>query len=178
MADLPQIVPVVENQTIQQKDLLTALVSNEMAFETMLKHALSVTKDSDWSDQGGKPYLEVSGSLKIALRFGMSIKFDRDEKGNARLDREEFTDEYGTFYVYTMWGTAELCGRAFPSIGTATTRDDFLGWKYEGHGESRTKKPKAIYEVIENVKKKSLANFYGNAIKNALGFKGFTWDDL
>ena len=46
------------------------------AINRIKKAALKVTNKHDWTDQGGKPYLQVSGSEKVARLFGISWRLD------------------------------------------------------------------------------------------------------
>ena len=42
--------------------------------------SLKLTNKHDWTDQGGKPYLQVSGAEKIARMFGISWRISEPEK--------------------------------------------------------------------------------------------------
>ena len=44
------------------------------AMTKIKKVSLKLTNRHDWTDQGGKPYLQVSGAEKIARMFGISWK--------------------------------------------------------------------------------------------------------
>lgn len=57
--------------------------------------ALRLTNSRDWTDQGGKPYLQVSGSEKVARLFGISWRFlgeiqRKDEEGGTSLLKSQW----------------------------------------------------------------------------------------
>ena len=56
--------------------------------------ALRVTSQHDWVDQSGKPYLQVSGSEKVARLFGISW----------RIDEPQLTTEEDGHFSYTYKG--------------------------------------------------------------------------
>jgi len=152
--------------------LKQSIEGDEKAFQQVLRVAFQSTRINDWVAFGDKPYLTVTGAQKMALRFGVSLKFDRDKDGNALIQREEFEDpKHGKGYVYTTFGKAVLGNREFEAIGTASTLDSFLGMK-----DKNTAMP--IHEAMQDAKKKSVSNFYNNAIQAVLGVKGFTWEEL
>lgn len=155
--------------------LQMSIEGDEKAFQQVLAVAFKSTRTNDWVNFSGKPYLSVSGAQKMALRFGISIKFDRDREGNALIHREEFEHpKHGKGFVYTTFGRAIIGNREFEAIGTASTLDEFLGMK----GPKDNKKAVEIHEAMQDAKKKSVSNFYNNAIQAVLGVKGFTWDEL
>jgi hypothetical protein len=162
--------------TMDVKSILEqSIQGQEQSYQQLLKLAVKATFSSDWIDMGGKPYLQQSGVARIALRFGVSVKFDRDNQGNPLIMREDFEDEkYGKGYVYTVCGKAIVGDREFEAIGTASTQDQFLGM--EGKGESR--KAVALHESMQDAKKKAVTNFYNNAISQIIGIKGMSWDGL
>lgn len=152
------------------------LNGNESAYQQCLSLALSATKSRDWIDMGGTPYLAMSGADKVAFRFGLSIKIDRDNNGRPIFDREDFTDEMGQAAIYTVSGTGQLGTRVVEAIGSSSTRDDFLGWI--GKKNDPERKPKPFYEVVEDAKKKAVTNLKNNIIQSFIGLKGLSWEDL
>lgn len=152
--------------------LARSIEGDEKAFQQVLTVAFKSTRINDWVGFGDKPYLTVSGAQKMALRFGITLKFDRDKDGNALISREEFEHpKHGKGYIYTTFGRAILGNREFEAIGTCSTLDAFLGMK-----DKDTAMP--LHEAMQDAKKKSVSNFYNNAIQAVLGVKGFTWDEL
>lgn len=163
---------VLKNETASPMELM--LEGDERGFQTCLKLALMATTSRDWIDMGGNPYLQASGAHKAAFRFGLSIHIDRDPNGRPIFDREDFEDEHGKGAIYTVSGTGQIKERTVEAIGSASTRDQFLGWI--GKGDSR--KPKPFYDVVEDAKKKAITNMKGNIIKSFLGLDGWTWEML
>lgn len=164
---LTEVVAGNSSQLLQR-----SIDGDEKAFQTVLRVAMQSTRNNDWVAFGDKPYLTVTGAQKMALRFGITLRFDRDKEGNAMILREEFDDpKYGRGYIYTTFGKAILGNREFEAIGTCSTLDAFLGMK-----DKETAMP--LHESMQDAKKKSVSNFYNNAIQAVLGVKGFTWDEL
>lgn len=180
--------PLTAIVTSQPKDLIEQNIQGqEQAFQTLMKLAMSATTVTDWADMGGVPYLQAWGSKKIALRFGASIYMDRNKDGDVSFQREDFGDQHGPYYVYTVTGKAVIGEREFMAIGTASTRDQFLGMENEKDAQGRyvkgqdgktNKVPVALHEAVQDAKKKAVTNFQNNAIKSILGIGGFSWDDL
>lgn len=166
-----------------------SLQGQELAYQTLLKLAISTTTDSDWTDFGGKPFLAGSGSKKIALRFNISLKFDRNSSNEPAFQREEFVKDDGSkLWVYTVSGRTELAnGRVYEEIGTASTDDPFLGyenevdeagkWVKDAYGKTQ-KVAVPLHEALQDAKKKCVTNFQGRAIQGILGLGGLTWEDL
>lgn len=153
-----------ENYLIKE-DALSIIDKRNSLFDRLLATALHSTKSSDWIDQNGKPYLQVSACEKVARRFGVRI-FD------LKSEREDLEDEKGSYYIYTISGKAALGDRdEIEAIGTGSSRDKFFGSQ---RGEL---KAKADIDIT-NIKKKAYTNFLGNAITRLLGIRNLTWDDL
>lgn len=128
--------------------------------------SLKVTGPQDWTVQGGKPYLDVMGCMKVAQLWGVNFKERRfDPAGGERI-----TDDKGAYILFTVHGRAEFQGRTVEDVGTCSTRDDFFG-RAQG-------KLKPIEDVdLENIKKKAVTNLQGRLLKKILGLS-FTLDDL
>lgn len=147
-------------------DNLQIIEKREALFRRVLATALSATTQSDWTNQGTKPYLQASGALKIARRFAINIY-------DTVITREELEDERGKYYMYTVTGKASFPGlrEYVESLGTCSSRDKFFGMK-DG-------KLKALQDVdMGNIKKKAHTNFQGNAVKDLLGLDNMTWEQL
>jgi len=145
-------------------DALEIIEQRSQLFERVLNVALTATGPSDWVDQNGKPYLQASGAEKVARRFGVRI-FDID------IERENITDEGGTYYVYTVTGKGAL-GRGnelIEAIGTCSSRDVFF---------TRGGKMKQQDVDITNIKKSAYSNFMGNVVTRLLGIRNLTWAEL
>lgn len=182
----PKVQPttIVQAATANIEQLVQRnLEGDENAFQKILELAIRATKEKDWVDLGGNPYCQFAGNCAIALRFGISLSISRNNLGDASFSREEFTDEDGLFYTYTVTGQAKMGSRTIDTIGTCSTRDQFLGMEgvYEGTGPNRKKvgtKPVPLHESTQDAKKKAVTNLYGRLITSMLGIKGFTWEEL
>lgn len=147
------------------KDALEVIESRNALFNRVMDVAIRATSPSDWIDQNGKPYLQGSGAEKVARRFGVRIY-------DVQIEREDFEDENGKYYLYTTTGKAALGDKDFiEAIGTCSSRDNFFGKKGGQY--------KKIQDVdLPSVKKKSYTNFTGNAVTRLLGIRNLTWEEL
>lgn len=123
--------------------------------------ALRVTNERDWTDQGGNPYLQVSGDEKVARLFGISWRLDDP----TREDHDDGHFSY-TFKGYFSMGTVEI-----EVIGTRSSKDPFFG--------GSKAEPLPPSEIDRNdVKKGAMTNCLGNGISRLLGIRNLTWEDL
>lgn len=123
--------------------------------------SLRVTNHQDWTNQGGKPYLQVSGSEKVARLFGISWRLDEP----TREDHNDGHFSY-TFKGYFSMGSAEI-----EVVGTRSSSDPFFGGSKDN--------PKPPSEIDRNdVKKGAMTNCIGNGISRLLGIRNLTWDEL
>src|SRR5574341_1412330 len=107
--------------------------------------SLKVTNAHDWNDQGGKPYMAVSGAEKVARLFGISWRLDPP----IREDYDDGHFDY-SFKGYFSMGTAEI-----EVVGTRGSRDPFFGGSKD--------KPIPPSEIDRNdVKKGAMTNCIGN----------------
>lgn len=162
---VPDANTVIVPQQNNDRDSFAMLERRNRFFEQVMMVAIKATSANDWVDQNGKPYLGSSGCEKVACRFAVRVF-------GLKTEREDLEDEKGRYYLYTTTGKAALGdGHENEVIGTCSSRDKFFAMK-EG-------KLKPIQDVdIANIKKKSVTNFYGNAIRKLLGLNNLTWDDL
>lgn len=121
--------------------------------------ALRVTNAHDWTDQGGKPYMQVSGAEKVARLFGISWRIDEPQLIIEESGHFEFT-----YKGYFSMGNVEI-----EAIGTRTSKDDFFSWG--------GKRPPSEIDRGD-VKKAAYTNCVGNGITRLLGIRNLTWDDL
>jgi hypothetical protein len=134
--------------------------------------ALKVTNAMDWTDQNGKPYLQASGSEKIANLFNISW----------RIDVPQNDEESDGHFTYSVKGFFSLGGRTIEVEGTRSSKDPFFN-KYEyvksaaGVKDERKLLPPSSIDRGD-VKKAALTNLYGNGITRILGIRNLTWDDL
>ena len=122
--------------------------------------ALKGTSPEDWTDQGGKPYLTISGSNKVKNIFGVSVTDNQWQKTNME-------DDNGKYYVVSFSATFTWKLGSTTMTGTCSSRDKFFG------------KDKPLEAVdFTNVLKKAETNCYGRGIKALLGITNLTWDSL
>ncbi len=154
--------------------------------------AIKCTTAEDWVSQNGKPYMEISGTDKVSMFFG--IQMDKPD-----IEKESETDELGRQIIYISgsmfyWGSRN---RRYEE-GTCSTRDQFFGTKHicdvcssekidlkgkKCFKEKCNGKPHKVFKKIceidlTNIRKKSKTNCYQRGVKGILGLKSFTWSDL
>ncbi len=135
--------------------------------------ALKVTNAGDWNDQGGKPYLQVSGSEKVANLFNISW----------RLDEPTVETESDGHFTYTMRGIFSIPGRSISAEGSRSSKDPFFK-KYEWvKNPDPTKPDKKVEKPISaidrrDVRMAALTNLLGNGITRLLGIRNLSYDDL
>lgn len=123
---------------------------------------LTITNHRDWENLGDKPYLNDGGASKVGQAFGVSTRFLQYP------EREDYDDGH---FDYTCMVEVEFRGTKVEEGGTGSSRDPFFS-KAKGQDI-----PPA--EIDRNdVKKKSITNATGRAIKRILALKNFTWDEL
>ena len=128
--------------------------------------SLKSTNRNDWVDQGGKPYLQVSGAEKIARMFGISWRISEPMK----------EDMDGGHFSFTYRGNFSLAGATIDAIGTRSSKDGFFK-KYSGKGDDRVELPASEIDRGD-VKKSAYTNCIGNGITRLLGIRNLTYEDL
>lgn len=131
------------------------------AIKRIKRAALAVTSVHDWVDQNGKPYLQVSGSEKVARLFGISWRIDEPQLN---------TEEDGHFsYVYKGYFT--LGSITIETIGSRGSKDLFF-----------SKSHKEVIPPTEidrnDVRKAAYTNLLGNGITRMLGLRNLTWEEV
>ena len=124
--------------------------------------ALKITNAGDWTDQGGKPYLQVSGSEKVARLFGISWRF------TGEIERINEEDGHFSFHVPMEF---VMGGATIQFRGSRSSKDPFFSKK---HGIDIP--PSEIDKT--DVMKGSITNTIGNGITRILGIRNLTWADL
>lgn len=153
----------IEDGPVLSQDALAIIEQRSALFDRIMAVALKATSASDWIDQNGKPYLQGSGSEKVARRFGLRIY-------DVVIEREDLRDEDGSYYLYTVTGKISLSTRdTIESIGTCSSRDSFF---------SHAGKLTTAQVDIGNIKKSAYSNFLGNGITRLLGIRNLTWEEL
>lgn len=127
------------------------------------KMAIRLTSPIDWIDEGGKPYLQWTGTSKIAAAFGVSYD-------SPVFEKELIKDDKGEYVVFHCASTVRWNNRSIPEVGTGSSRDEFFG-KKGGHWLP-------LSEVDQtDLKKKALTNMLNRGMKSLLGLS-FTWDEI
>ena len=126
--------------------------------------ALRVTDENDWTDVGGRPYLNSSGAMKVAALFGLSLTDTRV----AEL-HQEFQGNKVVRYVART--TARFLGRELEIEGVASSDEQFFS--------KRDGRRLPLSEVNLNaVRKKAVTNAQNRAVKGILGLGGLTWAEV
>jgi hypothetical protein len=128
--------------------------------------ALKVTNPRDWTDQGGNPYLQVSGAEKIANLFNISW----------RIDEPICETEDDGHFTFTYTGTFSVSGRSIQVSGSRSSKDPFFK-KYEWVNGVKTEKPISAIDR-RDVKMAAMTNLLGNGITRLLGIRNLTYADL
>ncbi len=136
------------------------------AMNKIKRIAIKLTNKHDWTDQSGKPYLQVSGAEKIARMFGISWRISEPV--------EEKAD--GGHFAFTYRGNFSLAGATIDAIGTRSSKDGFFK-KYGYSNGDKTELPASEIDRGD-VKKAAYTNCIGNGITRLLGLRNMTYEDL
>ncbi|MFA6290152.1 MAG: hypothetical protein WC637_00145 [Victivallales bacterium] len=133
--------------------------------------ALKVTNANDWNDQGGKPYLQVSGSEKVANLFNISW----------RIDEPVVDTEDDGHFTFTFRGIFSIPGRSISAEGSRSSKDPFFkkyDWiKEQGKADKKVEKPISAIDR-RDVRMAALTNLLGNGITRLLGIRNLSYADL
>lgn len=163
-------IAVINNEIIPQQNEIRSIEETVKSAEKYVDAlgkirllAIKLTNNLDWSNQGGKPYLEKSGCDKIAGAFGVKIF-------NVTFEKESNRDDAGDYIIYTCSGEGRWNNHEESEIGTCSTRDDFFGKKSGAY--------KPLSEVdLTDIKKKAFTNFANRIIKKLVGLS-FSWEEI
>jgi len=122
------------------------------AMNRIMDAALKITNELDWVLIGGKPYLQESGSTKVARLFGISIQLI----GAPIVERDD--DGYKT---YTYKARFLMKDQFIECEGSRSMKEDF----FAGKGDKK-KKPDEIDE--RDVKMAAYTNCLNNGIKRLI----------
>ena len=136
------------------------------AMTKIKKVSLKLTNRHDWTDQGGKPYLQVSGAEKIARMFGISW----------RISEPTLENQEGGHFGFTYKGFFSLAGASIEVIGTRSSKDGFFK-KYSYVNGDKTELPPSEIDRGD-VKKSAYTNCIGSGITRILGLRNMTYEDL
>jgi hypothetical protein len=127
--------------------------------------ALKVTNANDWVDQQGRPYLQASGSEKVANLFNISW----------RINEPIIDEEQDGTVTYTYKGEFTLAGRSIEVEGSRSSRDEFFKkYNYDSAGKRQGEKPLDRRDL----KMAAMTNLLGNGITRLLGIRNLTYEDL
>lgn len=175
----PEIVEVVkQTDVVKHEEAIEQLDRRNALLQRALALSISQTNKSDWVNLGGKPYLEASGSHKVARLWGIGIT-------NVKGVKVEDKDEKGAYYRYKFKGDFSMRGEPTQEvIGTCSSRDLFFGQlsekKDKQSGEViQEKRFKELWEIDENnIEKKAYTNCINNGIKQFTGMKDVSWEEV
>lgn len=136
------------------------------AMNKIKRVAIKLTNKHDWTDQGGKPYLQVSGAEKIARMFGISWRISEPIKETME----------GGHFSFTYKGYFSLAGATIEAIGTRSSKDGFF--KKYGYENGQKQELPASEIDAGDVKKSAYTNCIGNGITRLLGIRNLTYEDL
>ena len=139
------------------------------AYKKIKSISLQLTNNNDWIDEGGKPYLQVSGAEKLRGAFGISWKIDEPSV-------DTFEDGH---YSYAYQGEFSMAGQTITALGTRSSKDPFFSRKtkwVDGQKETIDTPPDQIDRA--SVKKGAYTNCIGNGLTRILGIRNLTWEEL
>jgi len=172
---MDDIVTVQESVPTISDDRIIQMAENaERRIEAIKKIktiALRVTNPSDWIDQQGKPYLQASGSTKVARVFGVSWRIDEPV-------REDFEDGH---FQFTVKGEFSLAGATIEAMGVRNSKDGFFSRRYKWDEAKREKVPYDVppHEIdAGDVKKAALTNLLGIGVTTILGIRNLSWEEI
>ena len=122
------------------------------AMNRIMTAALKITSEHDWVLIGGKPYLQETGSTKVARLFGISIQI-------LGAPTVEFDNE--GYKSFTYRAKFILKDQFVECEGSRSMKDDFFAKK-----GANLKKPDEIDEL--DVKRSAYTNCLNNGIKRLI----------
>lgn len=155
------IVPIGEVVSDQIVKVAEQAEKRIEAVQKIKRLALRVTNKNDWVDQNGKPYLQASGSEKVARLFGVSW----------RIDEPTYQEEQDGHFSYTYKGEFAIGDTKIEAIGTRSSKDPFFSVK------NKVSIPTSEIDKTD-VKKSAYTNLLGNGITRLLGIRNLTYEDL
>jgi hypothetical protein len=171
--DIGSNLPAISDDT-----LLEIARTAEARIESVIKIkqlSLKVTNASDWTNQQEKPYIQASGSEKIANLFNISVMFLTPEP--------LYQEDPDGHYTYVFSGRFSMGGRSIEVEGSRSSRDPFFKqnlYEKDEKGISKLTREKKIEERDNkrDVRMAAYTNMMGNGITRLLGIRNLTWEDL
>jgi hypothetical protein len=155
---------IVSAEPENSVDLVAMAGERAKLFKMAISKLPECTSADNWTDQGGKPYLDDNGCERMARVVGMGIS---DPHVNAEMETDLKTGE--KFYAVELTGFASIkfgdgVELKMPQTGGCTSRDKFF------------KSRDGITSL--DIKKKAYANYRGRCIRSFLGIGGLSWEEL
>lgn len=137
--------------------------------------AITYTQPSQWTDFGGKPYLDEKGCMRFAEVYGVSFS-------DIKVEKDAYEDERGRVIDFNVTVVAEWRGRKVEADGGRSTKDQFFNGSEDWVDESGQKKKRArrlpLSEIdVSRVRRAAVTNAKARATKAILGLS-FTWDEV
>lgn len=161
LPDRDTLIPAAE----MGDDLVAMVRQGEKRIDAVKKvkmYSLSLTNNSDWIDEGGKPYLQASGAEKVGMFWGI----------NWQLGPPELTWLEDAHYLMTVKGYfSRGPTHKIEIVGTRSSRDPFFS-------KSGGKDIPAGDIDRGDVTKAAVSNCIANGVTRILGIRNVTWEDL
>lgn len=162
----PEMLPVHEEGEFDTA-LVQRLDQAVESYKKIVSISIKLTNAWDWSDLGGKPYLQCSGAEKIASPFKVSM-------GVPTKERLERTDKEGKpYYIWVFQATfsSSQLRRTIVAQGKCSSRDQFFGKDGETFKEMDDVRE-------EDVLQAAYTNLFNNGVQRLLGIRNLTWEQL
>jgi len=159
-------IPAVKLDSRQIEEEIQQLEKNIELFNRVKIVSLKLTKEEDWINQDGNPYLMDRGAENIAIAWGVDIT-------DVRVKQEWYEDMKGRYFGFIATGRAhsKKLNRTVEDVGVCTQRDKLFARK-DG-------KFIPIEEVdVANIRRKAVTNLHNRLIKRLVGLMSVTFDDL
>ena len=124
------------------------------AMNRIMDAALKITNELDWVLIGGKPYLQESGSMKVARLFGISVQL---------LGSPTVSVDNDGYKTYTYKARFMLKDQYIECEGSRSMKDDFFAKQGK---DKPLKKPDEVDE--RDVKMAAYTNCLNNGIKRLI----------
>ena len=129
------------------------------AMNRIMDAALKITTENDWILIGGKPYLQESGTTKVARLFGISIQL---------IGQPVVTVDADGYKTYTYKARFMLKDQFIECEGSRSMKDDFFA-KAGKDQNGNPKPPKKPDEIDErDVRMAAYTNCLNNGIKRLI----------
>jgi len=159
-------IPAVKLDSRKIQEEIEQLEKNIKLFNQIKILSLKLTKEEDWIDQGGNPYLMDRGAENIAIAWGVDIT-------DVQVKQEWYEDAKGRYFGFIATGRAysKKLNRTVEDVGVCTQRDKFFA-RMGG-------KLIPVEEVdVANIRRKAVTNLHNRLIKRLVGLMSVTFDDL